>query len=68
MTVGVIQAHPNGIADLAIMAYARDSCVFRVPNGEQGGGIGGLLVTCARGEGIKIWDYTHVEDDGRCGR
>ncbi len=69
MTVGVIKAHPSGIADLAIMANARDSCASLAPNGEQGEDVGGLLVTCGSGEGIvKIWDYTHVEEDGRCGR
>ena len=69
MAVGVIQAHPNGIADLAIMANARDSCAFLSPNGGDGEEVGGLLMTCGSGEGtVKIWDYTHVEDDGRCGR
>lgn len=78
MALGHIQAHANGIAGLAIMATAtgsvrrsrRSSAVLA----EEGGAleledVGGLLVTCSNAEGVvKIWDYTHVEDDGSCGR
>lgn len=77
MAVGEIQAHANGIAGLAIMMTtgARHSSSSRTApcSAEEGNqeeeGVGGLLVTCGNAEGVvKIWDYTHVEDDGSCGR
>lgn len=74
-TVGKIQAHANGIAGLAIMttdaggARRSRTALAYEEGGEQGEGVGGLLVTCGNAEGVvKIWDYTHVEDDGGCGR
>lgn len=31
--------------------------------------VGGLLVTCGKVESVvKIWDYTHVDGNGACGR
>eukprot|EP00903_Cladosiphon_okamuranus_P006728 g6565.t1 len=77
MTVGHIQAHADRIAGLAIMATGsprqrrRSSTVLA--KGEEEAleleDVGGLLVTCGDAEGVvKIWDYTHVKDDGSCGR
>lgn len=70
MALGEIQAHANGIAGLAIMnTGAGDGSAVLAAEGGQGEDVGGLLVTCGNAEGVvKIWDYTHVEDNGSCGR
>ena len=78
MSVGVFQAHPSGVGGMTIMKgsapIAPAATVAEGPPREAGDGggvqeVGGLLVTCGKTEGVvKIWDYTHVEDDGACGR
>ncbi|CAM9333629.1 unnamed protein product, partial [Discosporangium mesarthrocarpum] len=48
----IIPAHPGGIADMVLSQ-----------------GTAGLLVTCAKSEAtVRVWDYTAVGKDGKCGR
>lgn len=74
----VFEAHPHGVAAMAVMNRTdkmRIAGVANLRHGEGFGGgrdlgeVGGLLITCAKEESVvKIWDYTHVEGDGTCGR
>ncbi|CAN0036900.1 unnamed protein product [Ectocarpus sp. 12 AP-2014] len=67
--VGAFKAHPNGVSDMAVMTSERNSRADVVHAGRESQEAGGLIATCGKAEGIvKIWDYTHVEDDGICGR
>lgn len=67
--LGVIKAHPNGVAGMAIMASSRKSCANFVEGREKGEDAGGFLVTCGNTEGVvRIWDYTRVCDGSTCGR
>lgn len=78
--MGVFEAHPNGVAGMAVM-YSTAEAFFAVSANpppetlsytEEGGGAGqveGLLVTFGKAEGVvKIWDYTYVGEGGSCGR
>ncbi|CAM9120840.1 unnamed protein product, partial [Scytosiphon promiscuus] len=74
VAVGVFQAHKNGVADMAVMAVMTDttseceeSAIWAA--GIYGDEMEGMLITCGKTEGVvKIWDYTHVGEDGTCGR
>lgn len=69
MMVGAFKAHPNGVSGMAVMTNERNSRADVVYAGRESQEAGGLIATCGNAEGIvKIWDYTHVEDDGTCGR
>lgn len=79
MSVGAFEAHPKGVAGMAVMYSTTEACSAvstdsppETSSGVQEGGVGqvgGLLVTCGKEEGmVKIWDYTHVGEGGSCGR
>ncbi|CAN0464501.1 unnamed protein product [Ectocarpus sp. 12 AP-2014] len=69
MMVGAFKAHPNGVSGMAVMTSERNCRADVVYAGRESHEAGGLIATCGKAEGIvKIWDYTHVEDDGTCGR
>lgn len=66
--VGAFKAHPNGVSGMAVMTSERNSHNV-VCTGREAQEAGGLIATCGKAEGlVKIWDYTHVEDDSTCGR
>lgn len=77
---GVFNAHPGGVASLAVIGNAPEthpSTVTAKPLLEDGecpsamvSGEGrGLMMTCGKVEGmVKIWDYTYVGEGGACGR
>lgn len=76
MSIGKFEAHPHGVAGMTIMTLSATKYASIALNllqesaGDlENGDVVGLLVTCGKAEGlVKIWDYTHVEEDGSCGR
>lgn len=75
----MFEAHPSGVAAMDIISragtYNSDFSAKGTSHGWTSGEDGdvrdgdGLLVTSAKKDGvIKIWDYTHVEENGACGR
>lgn len=78
--LGVLQAHARGVADIAITREKEDvNCAQSgmEPPSEVAKSIpnlsavntGGLMITCGKTEGVvKIWNYTCVGINGRCGR